>query len=539
MTSESFGLRYRAPVPDLDRPGPKRANLSLTVLSLVLFVTFLDNTIVSVALASIQTDLHANITALQWVVNGYALTFAALMLTFGTLGDHFGRRFVMMAGLAVFTAGSILGAAAQSSGMLIGARVVMGIGAAASEPGTLSMIRQLYSDPGRRAQALGVWSAISGLALAAGPVIGGALVGVWSWRAVFLFNVAIGIVALIGVWRILPEITTPARRRLDTAGFFWAAAALTAATFATIEGETEGYRTWWVAAIYAFAAVALVAFMVSERRAEEPVLDLRFFRSRAFTAGMVVAFTGFFATFAVFFFIPLFVQLVGMASSYQVVLDFAPMAAAMILASALSGRWIGRVGPGVPMGVGCLTAGAGILITNAYIRPTSDVALFGWSLALVGAGLGVVMVAATTSVLGVVPAERSGMAASAVNTSRQLGAVAGVTVLGAIINAQLTGNLLHRLARIPGLTPALRNQVVAAVTTGVANTQASSLPKTGSVATVVNEVIAAAEASFRHGLDLVLLTAGAFMLGASLVAVGLIADRRRRHPNVQSAEKFG
>src|SRR5262249_35595289 len=152
------------------------------------------------------------------VVSGYALTFAALMLSFGTLGDHLGRRKVMVFGLLVFTAGSIVGSVATTSGMLIGARVIMGVGAAASEPGTLSMIRQLYPDRGERAQALGVWSAISGLALAAGPVIGGALVGVWSWRAVFVFNVVLAVVALAGVQLILPETVNEDRRRLDVLG---------------------------------------------------------------------------------------------------------------------------------------------------------------------------------------------------------------------------------------------------------------------------------------------------------------------------------
>jgi EmrB/QacA subfamily drug resistance transporter len=507
-------------------PGTTRPRLSLAVLSLVLFVTFLDNTIVAVALANIQTDLHANITSLQWVVSGYALTFAALMLTFGTLGDHFGRRLIMVLGLIVFTAGSILGLLATSVGVLIGARVIMGVGAAASEPGTLSMIRQLYPDRVERAQALGVWSAISGLALAAGPVIGGALVGAWSWRGVFAFNVAIGVVALAGVRLILPESVTPRHQRLDIPGFFWAAAAVTAATFATIEGETQGYHVWWVDAMYAFAVVAVVMFVRVERHAAEPVLDLRFFRERAFAAGIVVAFTAFFATFAVFFFVPLFVQLIGTASSFDVAIDFLPMAVALILASALSGRWIGKVGPGVPMGVGCFVAGFGILVTNAFIQPSSGVGLLGWSLAIVGAGLGVAMVAATASVLGVVPAARSGMAASAVNTSRELGAVAGVTVLGAIVNAQLTGNLLHRLAAIPGLPPSIRDQVVIAVTTGAANTQASSLPKTGPIARIVNEVVAAAEGAFSHGLDVVLLVSGSLMLVSGVFATGLVRKWR-------------
>lgn len=487
---------------------------------MVLFVTFLDNTIVAVALTSVQTDLHAGITALQWVVSAYALTFAALMLTFGTLGDHFGRRRVMVAGLAVFTAGSLLGVFATTSGMLIGARVIMGVGAAASEPGTLSMIRQLYPDRADRAQALGVWSAISGLALAAGPVIGGVLVGVWSWRGVFAFNVAAGVVAIAGVRAVLPEFTTPRRQRLDFPGFFFAAVALTAATFATILGETDGYGRWWIIVLYGAAAVSLLVFVIAERRAAEPVLDLRLFRRGPFTAGMVVAFTGFFATFAVFFFIPLFVELLGTASSYDLVADFAPMAAALIIASALSGRWIARSGPRIPMAVGGLVAGFGILITDAFINPNSGVGLFGWSLAIVGVGLGVLMVGATAVVLSTVPGERSGMAASAVNTARELGAVTGVTVLGAIINGQLTTNLLHRLAQIPALPASLRNEVVIAITTGAANT--SALPKTGPIAKIVNEVIGAAESSFSSGLDAVMALAGALMILSGVLALILV-----------------
>ncbi len=498
-----------------------RPRLSLAVITLVLFVTFLDNTIVAVALSSVQSDLHAGIQALQWVVSGYALAFAGLMLAFGTIGDHVGRRKIMIIGLVVFTAGSVIGAFAVSSGMLIAGRVVMGIGAAASEPGTLSMIRQLYPDRADRAQALGVWSAISGLALAAGPVIGGVLVGIWSWRAVFVFNVVVGVVALVGVGEVLPEITSDSRRRLDEGGFFWAATAVTAAVFATIFGETEGYRTWWIIGLYAAAVVAGVIFVSVERRAEEPALDLRFFRNGGFTAGMVIAFTGFFSTFAVFFFVPLFVELLGNTSSFHLALDFAPMAVCLIVASALSGRWIARVGPGRPMTVGGLVAGAGILLTNSFITPNSGVGLFGWSLSIVGAGLGLVMVGATAAVLSAVPAARSGMAASAVNTSRELGAVVGVTVLGAIINAQLTTNLMHRLAGIPGLPSALRNEVIIAVTTGSANTSSSTLPKTGPIAKIVNEVLNAAASSFSSGLDMVMALAAALMIASGLLALVL------------------
>ncbi len=505
-----------------------RQNLSLAIITLVLFVTFLDNTVVAVALSNVQTDLHAGIQSLQWVVSGYALTFAGLMLAFGTIGDHLGRRLIMVAGLAVFSVGSLLGTFAVSSGMLIAARVVMGIGAAASEPGTLSMIRQLYPDGADRAQALGVWSAISGLALAAGPVIGGVLVGLWSWRAIFLFNVVVGVIALIGVRVVLPESRSDSRRRLDERGFAGALVAVTAAVFATILGETEGFATWWIVLLYALAGGAVLAFVHIERRAEEPALDLAFFANGRFTSGMLLAFTGFFATFAVFFFIPLFLELLGSTTPFYLAVDFLPMAVAMIVASALSGRWIARVGPGIPMAVGAVLAAGGIYATDAVITPSSGVGLFGWSLSLVGVGLGIVMVGATAAVLSAVPAERSGMAASAVNTSRELGAVAGVTILGAIVNAQLTTNLLHKLDSIPGLPAAFRDQVIVAVTTGTANTSASTLPKDPALRKIVDEVLAAAEGSFSSGLDMVLLLAASLMVFSGVLAVLLDHRRSRR-----------
>lgn len=505
----------------METEATNRPRSSLAVISLVLFVTFLDNTVVAAALANVQTDLHAGIQALQWVVSGYALTFAGLMLAFGTIGDRFGRRRVMVAGLAVFTAGSLLGAFAVSSGMLIAARVIMGVGAAASEPGTLSMIRQLFRDPADRAQALGVWSAISGLALAAGPLIGGILVGIWSWRLVFVFNVVVGVIAMVGVQWVLPESVSPSRRKLDAGGFLLAAIGVSAATFAIIFGETEGFGTWWIVALFAGAAVALGAFIRTERRAEEPVLDLRFFRQGRFTSGMTVAFTGFFATFAVFFFIPLFIELLGMRSPYVLALDFTPMAVALILASVWSGKWIGRVGPAQPTAIGGVLAAAGIFLTDAFLSQSSGIELFGWSLSLVGAGLGIVMVGATAAVLGSVPPERSGMAASAVNTSRELGAVTGVSVLGAIINAQLTSNLLHRLAQIPDLPASLRQTVIVDITTGAANT--SAIPK--SLQPLVNQVLGAANASFSSGLDIVMALAGSLMLASALLSAVLARGR--------------
>ncbi|HKH88114.1 MAG TPA: MFS transporter, partial [Acidimicrobiales bacterium] len=293
-----------------------RRNLALATLSLVLFLTFLDNTIVSVTLAEIQPSLGTGVTQLQWIVNGYALVFASFMLTAGTLGDLFGRKKVMLGGVAVFCAGSLLAALAPNADTLIAARVVMGLGAAASEPGTLSIIRHLYTDRRERAQALGIWTAVSGLALALGPVIGGTLVGIWSWRAVFWFNLLFGLVALAGAAIILPESADLVSRRLDLRGFALGAGAIGAASFAVVLGETDGYETWWIGLLFGGSIVLFTAFVLFERKAVNPVLNVGYFRKPAFAASNLVAFATYFGVFSIFFFVALYIQEVVGASPY-------------------------------------------------------------------------------------------------------------------------------------------------------------------------------------------------------------------------------
>src|SRR5579872_3659119 len=249
---------------------PRRRPLALASLCTVLFLTFLDNTVVSVALASIQSDLHGGVSALQWVVGSYALTFASFMLVFGMLGDKFGRKKVMLAGAGVYCVGAALAAVAPSIGILIAARSVMGLGAAASEPGTLSMIRQLYPDERSRNRALGVWAAVSGVSLALGPVLGGALVGAWSWRGIFWFDVTFGLAALAVAAMVLPESADPRAGRVDVPGTVLGGGALAALIFAIINGESAGYTAPSVLALFAVSLAAGAAFVLWERRGPTP-----------------------------------------------------------------------------------------------------------------------------------------------------------------------------------------------------------------------------------------------------------------------------
>lgn len=512
--------------------GSRQQAVVLATLCVVLFLTFLDNTVVSVGLADIQSDLHAGVTSLQWVVNGYALTFASLMLAGGTMGDLFGRKRVMLAGVAIFCAGSVLCALAPDVSWLIAGRVVMGVGAAASEPGTLSLIRHVYPDRATRADALGVWAAVSGLALALGPVVGGALVGVDSWRAIFWFNLFFGLVALAMALRFVPENADRQGRRLDPVGILLGAAALGSASFAVIGGESSGYGAWWVVSLFAAAVVCTAGFVVTEREVRSPMLELGFFRRPPFIGSNFVAFATYFGVFSIFFFTALYVQVVANASAYQAAIDFVPMAAGLILTSALTGPWVGRAGPRVPMVVGCLLGAAGILATNAVLGPHVDFAALGWVLPIAGIGFGMALVPVTSSALTVVPPERSGMAASATNTSRELGAVFGVAVLGAIVNSKLTGQLAVRLEAL-GLPVKFQSLILGAVTHGGLGSGGSASAVEHStnpaVQKTIDEVLQAVYAAFGSGLHLALeISAAILVVGAIVAAFTIRRDAGQR-----------
>jgi EmrB/QacA subfamily drug resistance transporter len=511
-------------------------SLALATLLFVLFLTFLDNTVVTVVLAHVQSDLHASVSELQWVVNGYALTFAGLMLSFGTAGDLLGRKKVMLAGVAVFCAGSVIAAVAPTTDVLIAGRVVMGVGAAASEPGTLSMIRQLFSDRAARSRALGVWAAVSSLGLALGPLIGSLLVYGWSWRAIFWFNVLFGILAFTSAAWVLPESADPVRARFDIPGFVLGALTLGLLTFAIILGESHGYRTWWIALLFLLSLISAATFVLAERVMKNPVLNVRYFKKPAFTGSIITAFTVYFGTFAIFFMVALYLQVVASKTPLGLALNFVPMAVGMVAASLLAGRWVALWGPRIPMATGCAVAGVGTLLTNVMISPTAGIGQIGWTMFLAGVGVGTAMVPVTSAALGSVPSEHSGMASSATNTSRELGAVVGVAVLGSIVNGQLTVNLVRRLTAI-GIPKAYQSLVVSAVTTGTYKGEAQSASaKDHAIAHIVHEVVSAAYGAFGRGLSISLDIAAGLLLGSAILSLATVYGRRLHVERVNSED---
>jgi EmrB/QacA subfamily drug resistance transporter len=499
---------------------------ALATVSAVLFLTFLDTTIVSVALADVQSTLHAGVTELQWVVNGYALVFASLMLGAGTLGDRLGRKRVMLAGVTLFGAGSMLGALAPDVGTLIASRVIMGIGAAASEPGTLSVLRHLYPERDLRARALGIWAGVSGLALALGPVLGGVLVGLGGWRAVFWFNLAASLLVLAAGAISVPESADPQRVHFDLGGFLLGPAAFGALIFAVILGETSGYATLGIVALFVIAAIAAGLFVAAERRSPAPILDPRFLRLPAFSGALGVAFAAYFGVFSIFFFTALYLQVVVGYSAYRTATQFVPMAIAMILASVLAGRWVARSGPRMPMTVGCVAAGSGILLTGLALRGQVEFLELALPLTLAGLGFGIAVVPVTSIALAEVPPEHSGMAASATNTSRELGSVVGVAVLGSLVNGHLTADLAHRLTRL-GVPSSFQGIVIAAIEQGqIPGGQGAAAAK-HAYGSIVAKVIDAAYGAFHAGLEISLTVAGIVILVAGLVAQLTLSPARR------------
>jgi len=417
----------------------------------------------------------------------------------------------------------------------------MGLGAAASEPGTLSVIRHIYTGTRERAWAIGIWSAVCGLALALGPVIGGLLVGAWSWRGIFWFNLLFGLIALIAAAITVPESSDPTAARVDTLGALLGAGTLASLMFAIIDSETAGFGAIEVIVLLCAAVVLAVAFVAWERRVAHPLLDLGFFRLPQFTVPNIVAFCTYLATFAIFFFTALYLVEVPNDSGYQVALVFAPMTILMIIGSLFAGYWTGRAGPRWPITIGCAAFAAGLLIAGPQVTQHPDYVALSLALALAGIGIGITVVPVTTAVLDAVPSERSGMAASSANTSREIGAVAGASILGALVFSRLNSTLsshidaLHVSAANKAAIAAFKPLIIKVIETGQINVYLSKYASQGGL---IAQVEGAAYAAFGDGLHAAFYLSAALVILAGLLAAITLGDRpaRRDTPEELVAE---
>lgn len=407
-------------------------NLILAICCLSLLLTGMDATIVNVALPSIQHDLHAALSGLQWVIDAYTLVVASLLLLAGSLSDRVGRRKVFQIGLLMFVAGSLLCSVAHSIGQLIAFRAVQGLGASMLNPVALSIIANAFQAPKDRARAVGVWGAVAGLSFAIGPLLGGFLTQSIGWRAIFWINVPIGVAAVGLALKYVPESKAARARRFDPVGQALVFTGLAATTYGVIGGPEAGWSSPLILGLFAYALAAFGGFLAYEPRRRDPLLDLRFFRSVPFSTATLLA-LGAFATFAGFLFLnTLYLQQERGLSAFHTGLCTLPMAVLMAIGSPLSGRLVGNHGPRPSV----LLAGAGFLLSTLLLTRLSPTLPLGWLLlayALFGAGLGMVNPAITDSAVAGMPLSQAGVAAAIASTGRQVGAAFGVAIAGTVV----------------------------------------------------------------------------------------------------------
>jgi len=435
-------------------------------------MVLLDASIVTIALPTIQIDLHANLADLQWAVDAYTLPLAALMLTAGTLGDRFGRKRLFLFGLVLFLIGSTFCGFAPTLGWFLFGRVIQGIGGAALSPGSLSVLVSAFPEPRERAQAIGIWAGISGVALAAGPLVGGLLIQVSSWPSIFFVNLPVGMIALVVGWPLLAESRNPLAQRIDLAGQVLVTGGLTCLVMALIESSSQGWTSPLILGLLLGAALLLGAFLLVEARVREPLLPLELFVKQLFSVTMVAALFAGFVLMGTVFFIAQYFQAVQGYTALESGLRTLPATMGMFVIAPLAGRLTSRLGPRLPIVLGALLAGISLLLMT-QIAPDSAYAGIWWKMGMFGIGFGLMLSPLTTALLSATPPTRAGLGSSMINTSRQVGSALGIAVLGAFVVQQFASNIAAQLTQrgIPGQLSATIAQKLAS-----AGSQASRIP---------------------------------------------------------------
>ncbi|MQY10850.1 Multidrug resistance protein Stp [Streptomyces sp. RB5] len=416
---------------------PNRAVL-LAVTCLGQFMVLLDNTVVGAALPDMQHRLHTQLTGLQWIVDAYVLLVAMLLMSGGVFADRFGRKRVYLAGVAVFTAASVWCSLAPALGWLVAGRVLQGIGAAALSPASLALVTAAHPVPQERLRAIGLWAGFSGIGLAAGPVAGGVLTDAFGWPAVFLVNLPVGVVLLLAGLRHLDESRNPNAPAIDVPGTVLSVLGVGVLTYGLIEGGARGWTSPVILASFAAALVLLAAFVAVEARRPAPMLPLRLFRQRLFTVSntaMVVV--GFALMGSSFFFSQFFVYVQG-SSILRAGLQTLPVSLAMVVVSPYAGRLAARYGIRVVVTTGLALAGAGLMALGTVHADTGYGNVW-WRLAVAGTGFALTLSPLTGAAVQAVGPQEGGLASGVSSTTRQIGAVLGVAVLGAVVRARESG----------------------------------------------------------------------------------------------------
>lgn len=438
-------MSFRAPTLSRVFAGGLARRWTLIAVSLATFMTYLDNNIINVAIPTIERDLGLSQSGVEWVVSAYILVFAGLLLAGGRLADVFGQKRLFLAGLTIFTVASLAAGLAGQVDVLIASRAVQGLGAALLTPTTLAILAATFPQPGEQARAVGAWSAVGAVALAVGPLLGGLLSQHVSWHWIFFINIPVGVATLALGSVAIPNVERGARRRIDIRGIATSAAALLTLTYALIQGPQVGWGSPTVITSFAVTLVSAVAFIATERRVTDPMLDLSLFANRTFTGATIALMLWAFGLFGIYFYTSLYLQRVLGFSPTTAGVAFVPMALLIATGAAISDRVAARIGAHRAVGIAMALMGGGIL-SVALLGSGATFAQLMPSFAVIGLGGGLTT-PLTSTILKSMPAERSGVASGVFNASREVAGLLGITVIGVVLRIRQSAEL--HLGRAP------------------------------------------------------------------------------------------
>jgi EmrB/QacA subfamily drug resistance transporter len=432
MVRTSPQSEFAGPASEAGPEIPRRRRvLILAICCMSLLIVGLDNTIVNVALPSIGRELHTTVSGLQWTVDAYTLVLASLLMLSGSMADRLGRRRVFKTGLVLFTLGSLLCSVAPTLGWLIVFRMLQAVGGSMLNPVAMSIIRNVFTNPRERAQAIGIWGATVGISLALGPVVGGVLVQSVGWRSIFWINIPVGVIALVLTILFVPESRAPRPRRVDPVGQALVIALLASLTYGIIEAPSAGWLSVQTIALFLLATAALAGLLAYEPRRRDPLLELRFFRSVPFSSASAIAVCAFAALSGFLFLNTLYLQDVRRLSPLTAGLYTLPIAAMTLVFAPLSGRLVGRRGPRTSLLVGGLGLTLGAALLTGLGNSTPLASLFP-AYIIFGIGFGMINPPITNTAIAGMPPAQAGVAAAVASTSRQVGQTLGVAVVGAV-----------------------------------------------------------------------------------------------------------
>jgi EmrB/QacA subfamily drug resistance transporter len=486
----------------------------LVALLLAAFLVNLDTTMVNVALPAMVRELHATTTQLQWVVDAYNLVFAALLLTFGSLSDRFGRKGMLLAGLAVVGAASLAGGFAASPAQLIAARAVMGLGAAMTFPATLSLIANVFTERRERARAIGLWGAVAGVAIAMGPIVGGWLLERYSWAAIFIAMAPVAAVAAAAVALAVPASRDPDAAAVDVPGLVLSSAAMALLVFTIIEAPAHGWTAGRSAAGFAGSAVLLAAFIARERRAAHPMLDVRLFANMRFSAASGAVTVAFFTLFGFIFLITQYFQFVRGYGPLSTGVRLLPVALSVGIGSVAGTQLAVRAGTKLVVTTGLAAVAAFYGWVAATTTATLAYGIIAAQMVVYGLGLGLTSAPATESIMGAISRAKAGVGSAVNDSTRLIGGTLGVAVIGSVYASVYASRLTATTpAHIPGPVAAIAHQSVGAAYAAAGQLAALGHPALGQA------LQHAATNAFLRGLTIGSLVAGAVAAAGAVLAV--------------------